>query len=139
MSATLIAVRLLLDAATVTGLVADRVYPAAAPQGASRPYIVVNLVGEEQDVLLAGARDGFFSLVSISCIASTATAADELGEAVKDMMSEVMHTSVVTDASPPDEIDTATAYKDGADILDYTDDRKTFRRLFDYRLRWVPA
>ncbi|HEY4200047.1 MAG TPA: DUF3168 domain-containing protein [Devosiaceae bacterium] len=137
MSALTIGVRLLLADAGIVAKVGSSVYPITAPQGAEGPYIVVGLVHEEQDFLLAGASGCFFSRVEIQCVASTGPEADAIGEAVKACMTTVLNATVMSGGDNPVEIGTATAWKEGTDLLDFTDDRAVFRRLLDYRLHWT--
>lgn len=137
MSATLIALKLLLSDDTVSDLVSDRIYPVTAPQGASLPYIVVSMAFEDQDIHLDGARDGFDSRISVACHADSVAAADALGEAVKARMGYVINEAILNDESPAEEIARATSWKEGTDLLDYNDARTIFRRLMDFNLRWT--
>lgn len=137
MSATAIAVRLLLANDDLNTAVSSRVYPVVAPQSKALPYVVVSLVYESQDVVLEGQRDGYSSRVSVHCIAEKPEAADRLGELVKRALSSVIHQTVADGASQPMAV--ATVLKDGTDLLDFNDDRTVFRRLLDYSIRWIPA
>ena len=149
LSATGLAIRALLNSEYVTALVGQAVYPTAAPQNTSPPYIVVSLVHEDQDIILEGARDGFFSRVSISCIAGTASNAERMGEGVKECMSGILNTPIDAAfwaeddywADPvhwdDDNLSRLTAFKSGPDFSDYSADRRFFRRQIDYRLRWT--
>lgn len=137
MSATAIAVRLLLADEDLNSAVAGRVYPVVAPQTKTLPYLVVSLVYESQDVVLDGQRDGYSSRVSVHCVADKPEAADRLGELVKRALSCVIHQTVNDGASQPMAV--ATVLKNGTDLLDFNDDRTVFRRLLDYDFRWTPA
>lgn len=135
MSAIRIALRLLLANDRITELVGQSVFPVAAPQEVGRPYVAVSLVFEEQDTVLAGHRDGYTSRVSFACVADAVQVADAIGEAVKAAMAEVINVEVLYDAG--DLVAFVTAWKEGTDLIDFTDDRKIFRRIIDYRMRWV--
>lgn len=134
MSATQIAIHLLLDDPSVVNLVGDRVFPVAAPQVENQPYIAVSLVWEEQESVLAAHRDTFISRVSFACVANSLALADTIGEAVKGAMTDVVNVAVLN--ATGESIGDATAWKDGTDMTDFTDDRSVFRRLLDFRLRW---
>ncbi len=137
MSATAIAVRLLLADEDLNLAVSGRVYPVTAPQAKTLPYVVASLVYEAQDRVLQGQRDGYSSRVSVHCVADKPEAADRLGELVKQALSCVIHQTVSDGASQPMAV--ATVLKDGTDLLDFNDDRTVFRRLLDYSIRWTPA
>ncbi|HEV7344556.1 MAG TPA: DUF3168 domain-containing protein [Devosia sp.] len=135
MSAIKLAIHLLLDDAGITGLVGTDVYPVAAPQEKGLPYIAVSLVWEEQETILAGHLDAYTSRVSFACVAASLSAADAIAEAIKDAMSGVVNTNVLDGQGQ--RMATVTAWKEGTDMTDYTEDRTVFRRLLDYRMRWV--
>lgn len=98
--------------------------------------MILDLIYEEQDLLLVGHRDGFVSRVSIAALADSFGAADRIGEAVKLAMGAVINRPV-RDAGGH-ALGTASAFKDGADVLDHTPDRTRYRRIIDYKLRWTP-
>ncbi len=73
--------------AGVGALVADRIYPGAAPQGATSPLIVVNTVS----IVPGYADDGETGLdqtrIQIDCYASTYTASHTVSTAVRAALS----------------------------------------------------
>tara|TARA_R110000868_G_scaffold27661_22_gene104682 strand:+ start:1878 stop:2288 length:411 start_codon:yes stop_codon:yes gene_type:complete len=135
MSVIQIAIRILLADVGVTSLVSANIYPLAAPQEAVRPYVATSLVFEDQDTVLQGHRDGFNSRVSFACVAASLQAADGIAEAIKAAMSKVVNVVVMDGDGEP--LATATAFKEGTDFSDFTDDRTVFRRVLDYNLRWA--
>lgn len=137
MSATAIAVRLLLADEDLAAAVSNRVYPVVAPQEKALPYIVVSLAYEDQDVVLEGQRDGYSSRVSIHCVADEAPAADRLGEAAKRALTSITHQTVTDANDTPFAI--ASVLKQGTDLIDFNEARTVFRRLMDYSIRWIPA
>jgi hypothetical protein len=139
MSALTTAIALLVEDEAVAGLVADRIYPVVAMQGAPRPHLVVTLLSEEDAQMLDGAGGYPESRVSVECIADTATAADALGEAVKGALEDVTNQVVGEIDSSPSLAVVATVYKAGADITDAADDRSVFRRVLDFMVRWRNA
>lgn len=137
MSATAIAVRLLLADEDLAAAVSNRVYPVVAPQEKSFPYIVAGLAYEDQDVVLEGQRDGYSSRIAIHCVAADAPAADRLGEAVKQALASIINQTVTDADGAPFAV--ATALKQGTDLIDFNEARTVFRRLIDYSIRWVPT
>lgn len=138
MTALQILLRLLLDDSGVTQIVGDRVFPVLRPQGTDMPAIAVSSLHEDQDVTLSGHRQAFTNRVSVECFAADVATADGLGEAVKSAL-EVAHIELLDDdASPPDVVARVDfIVKDGADILDFSEDRRVFRRVIDFRMRWT--
>jgi len=137
MNAVALMVRCLLNDMDVTDLVEAEVYPVAAPQGFTAPYIVVNVLHEDGDVTLNGHKAGFFARVSVHCIARNAPSAIHLGEAVKAALT-LINEPVLSGGTPPEPIGTVTCWKEGTDVTDYTPDHTVFRRIIDFRVRWTP-
>lgn len=128
MSGTAIAIQALLADADVAGLVGARVYPTMVPSTATLPCVVVRLVAETDAELLAGAGRWPESRVQVESLASTATGADVLGEAIVAALGDLTHRSVGARV--------VTAWRAGSDFADHAADRSVFRRVTDYMLRW---
>lgn len=137
MSATQIVQRLLMADPGVAAYASDRVYPGRIPQEAEVPNIMVSLVSEEQDIDLSGHKDGYESRVTIACHAEHYAIADAMGEEVKACLAQAIHLPVYGDESPPNLIATVTAWKTTTDLIDHDDERTLFRRIMDFRIRWV--
>ncbi len=137
MSATELTMRLLRADIGVVGYCSDRVYPGRSPQGGEIPNIVVSLISEEQETILAGHQDAYVSRVSIACHGQYYNIADAIGEQVKEAMALAIHKPVFNDESPAEEIATVTAWKATTDLVDHDEERTIFRRIMDYRIRWV--
>lgn len=136
MSALRITIAALLAAPGVSAAVGARVYPFIAPQGSAWPHIIVGLVSEDDEQMLSGAGLFFDARVEVACIATSATAADALGEAVKVALQDVTNQAFDDGELPPGFSAVATILKDGADVSDYSDDLTVFRRIMDFRVRW---
>lgn len=130
MSATRYMIQLLDDAALGAG-----VYPLVAPQTATLPFLTLASIHEGQEFLLAGATSTFEGRMSIACHAASAAAVNALAEDVKLALQDVIHREI-TGGSPAGSLGTATIWKEGTDVSDYSDDRTVFRRTFDWRIRW---
>lgn len=129
-------IRVLSDNSDVAAIVGTRIFGIVAPQTKAMPYIVCSLIYEDQDVTLEGHQDGYDSRVSVECVASSVTNAVELGETVKSALS-IAHHPVLSDDIPAEELGRVTLFKEGTDVTDYTQDRSTFRRFVDFRMRWT--
>lgn len=137
MNALTIFRQLLAENSGVTDLVDTRIYVAMRKQNDPLPALVIRSVYEDQDIVLAGARQGFENRMSVECIAASAGAAQDLGEAVKAALESVIHHSILSDESPPTVEAKATCWKEGTDILDFTEEPEIFRRIIDFRMRWA--
>lgn len=133
MSALAIVIRVLTDDDSVSA----PAYPIVAPAGSTLPNIVVSMIHEDQDVVLAGQREGYEAGVSIACHDATAGAADRLGEAVKSALGSIIEQTINDSTSTAFAV--ATIWKDGTDLTDYADDLSVFRRVIDFAVRWRPA
>lgn len=131
MSALAVAIQALLADPTVFGLVSGRVYPLVAPQGAAYPNLIVHMVFENEDMLLAGASEFAEARVSIECRAKDATTANTLAERVKDAFRGVQERSVSGCV--------ASIRKEGTDVSDFSDDASVFRRILDFYVWWRKA
>lgn len=70
--------------AGVTALASTRIYPRQAPQGATKPYIVVTKAPGQQDWHKSGSAPGAAtSFVNVRCHAANYKAARELAEQVE--------------------------------------------------------
>jgi hypothetical protein len=136
MSATRIAILALLGDPLLESLVDTRIYAVSAPQGATFPYLVVSLVSELDEQMLAGAGVYPEARVSIACVAKSAAEADAIGEAVKLAIQDTTNAPITDGESPPGFSATATIMKEATDFQDHSDDRSVFRRVMDFSVRW---
>jgi hypothetical protein len=135
-SAVSIVTQLLLQHHGVAQWVDQAVYPVEAPQECPLPFIVIRLVAESSDYALTGTTGGFDARVEVSCHARTFSACDALGEMVKGALSDVVNQAVTyDDESPPTYLGAATIWKTATDVSDVSSDRKTYRRVMDFRVR----
>jgi hypothetical protein len=116
---------------TSPSVVSTRIYPMPVPPSTTLPAVAVALSGEDEGYTLAGASQYPLSVVQVHCIAGTARAANELGEAVKTFLRDHLYTG--TD-SPPSVY--ASFQKDGPDFTDYSDNLTTHRRVMSFTVRW---
>ncbi len=130
MSAVSLTIKALLAQSGVTGVTSTRIRPFPLPQGETLPAIAVAMSAEDEEYTLAGASQYPQSSVQIHCIALSASAANELGERVKEGLRDTLYTS--TD-SPPVK---ASFRKDAVDFTDFSDDLSTHRRVMAFSLRW---
>lgn len=79
-------IQYLLDDATVSGLVSDRIYPVRAPQDPTKPYIVVQTFGGEGSLHTGGASAVAEVNVRVSSYGSTVVSADVVAKAVYDAL-----------------------------------------------------
>jgi hypothetical protein len=131
LSATRLIIDALLQDSAVALIVGIRVYPATALQGAALPYITVSLINEDVDYILAGATSGRESRLEVACHAWSFTAVDALAEAIIAALVGIVNQTV-----GPEDIGPATILKQGTDVADFSEDRRVYRRLMDFRVRW---
>lgn len=124
MSALTITCKLLRDAS-----VGAAIYPIVIPQTAVLPSVVVTLIHEEQEFVTAGATQAFTARLSTACLASDAAGMDLLAETVKSTLKSIVQHDLADDTR-------VTFWKEGTDVSDWTDDRSTYRRILDWRMRW---
>lgn len=129
-SAVSLTIKALLAQAGVTALVSTRIRPFPLPQGETLPAIAVAMSAENEEYTLAGAAQYPETSVQIHCIATKASAAIDLGEAVKIALRDLLYTS--TD-SPSVK---ASFQKDAVDFTDFADDLSTHRRVMAFSVRW---
>jgi hypothetical protein len=67
----------------VLALVSTRIYPLAAPQTSTMPYVLVGTTNETRYPHLLGATNPVTTDLSIACIADTRLAAHDIAEAVR--------------------------------------------------------
>jgi hypothetical protein len=130
MSGVSLTIKALLVPSPVTGLVANRIYPLPLPPTTTLPAIAVAMSAEDEEVLLQGASVYPETSVQVHCIAAKASAAIDLGEAVRDHLRDLHYVSA--DAQPVH----ASFQKDSVDFTDYADDLTTHRRVMAFTLRW---
>ena len=130
MSAVSLAIRALLAQSGVTAITSTRIRPFPLQQGESLPAIAVAMSSETEEQLLAGTSQYPETSVQIHCIATKASEAIDLGEAVKSALRDRLYTS---SDSPPV---VASFQKDGVDFTDFADDLSTHRRVMAFTIRW---
>lgn len=128
MSAVFLTIRALLANGTVTGVVSNRVQPFPLKQGTALPAIAVALSNEEDELTLSGSAQYPDTTVQVHCVATSATAAIQLGEKVKGALRDLLFSD-----SPPVN---ASFTKDALDFTDYSDDLTTHRRVMGFSVRW---
>lgn len=136
MSASKIVNALLKSDPEILALTGGRVYGVRRPQGTPLPALTVTNIFEGEDQLLGGAGGYFESHVAVACHAGSSVDADDLGEEVKACLGDVTEVGVDDGASPPAIIGTATIWKSGADVMDYSADNSVVRRTIDFTVRW---
>jgi hypothetical protein len=130
MSGVSLIINALLAQAGVAALVSTRIRPFPLQQGESLPAIAVAMSAEDEEQLLAGASQYPQTSVQIHCIATKASAAIDLGEAVKNALRDLLYTSSDSPAVK------ASFQKDGVDFTDFADDLSTHRRVMAFTVRW---
>ena len=116
----------------VTAIVEQRIYPVLAPQGAELPNIVITLVSDNDDQMLAGAAQLPESRVSVISRGRTATEMMDLADAVKLVLRDIIHQSIGTDPLSAD----VCIWKAGTDFTSAFDDPLCFEQTTDYLIRW---
>lgn len=138
MSALDIVRRLLLADADVMAE-ADAVFVVRAKQGVAPPFIVLDLVGENEFLRnLAGSGGQWDSRVSVACHAARAADADAMAETVKLAIGDLNEYPVGDGASPETVLATVQTWMASASLFDWSEDGSVFRRLVDYGIRWRP-
>ncbi|RUW47289.1 DUF3168 domain-containing protein [Mesorhizobium sp. M1A.F.Ca.ET.072.01.1.1] len=127
MSAVSLTIKALLDQATIRNVTANRIYPFPLPLNAALPAIAVALSSESEDYLLAGSAQYPLASVQVHCVTATSGSANELGEAVKTALRDLLFTSGDVNAS---------FQKSGVDFTDFADDLSTHRRVMSFDVRW---
>jgi hypothetical protein len=127
MSAVSLTINALLAQASVTALVSTRIKPFPLPQGLALPAIAVAMSAEDEEYLLGGASQYPEATVQIHCTATAASAAIDLGEAVKIALRDLHYTASGADA---------LFTKEPVDFTDFADDLSTHRRVMSFAVRW---
>jgi hypothetical protein len=128
----------LLTDASIMGEV-DSIFAIKAKQGSALPYLVLDLVAEDEFLRsLSGAAGQYEARVSVAAHAASASAADYLAELVKASIGDRLNCEVFDGASPPARLGTIETWVAGASAFDWSEDGKVFRRLVDYGVRWRP-
>jgi hypothetical protein len=130
MSAVSLTIKALLAQSGVTSLVSTRIYPLPLPPSTTLPAIAVALSAEDEEMLLGGASQYAFASVQVHCIAASAGAAIDLGEAVKTALRDHYYAN---GDSPPSG---ASFIKEAVDFTDYSDNLTTHRRVMAFAVRW---
>lgn len=129
MSALDIAITRLAQNAGVTAITTSRnIYPISAPQNATAPYLIVNVVSTRDERMLTGAGRYPRSRVSVECVASTPTGAMALGAAVMAALDNIVKANVGSFSS----VDSLFA---DTDVTIAADDRSSFKRTLDFFIR----
>jgi hypothetical protein len=143
MSVSLLTALVLRADSDVAAVVGDRVFNVSAPQQGPSPYIVLRVLSDAPEYMLKRYQTkqdfadlAFDATVEVSCFASSFSACDRLGEAVKLCLMSSIHREVETEDSPPESLGTITFWKADADMSDVSEDRKIYRRVMDFRARW---
>ncbi|HWA18962.1 MAG TPA: DUF3168 domain-containing protein [Devosia sp.] len=136
MSALKIVAALLKADPEIQSLTGGRVFLLRRPQTSQLPAITVTNIYEGEDQHLAGATAYFEATIAVACFAGSAVATDDLGEAVKACLSDITETAVESGESPPAPFGTATIWKSGGDVMDWSEDNSVVRRIIDFTVRW---
>lgn len=140
MSALSIAIAKLRSVAGVTALVpAARIFPIEAPQELAPPFIIINLTSERDEQLLNSAGGYFDSRISVECVGATGTSANDIGEAVKKALQNVIKQDIVSLGASPVTYLGVDIMKADTDLTDRADDRSLSRRIIDFYVRWHGA
>lgn len=126
---SIVITKLLADADVTAVTTKGGIYPEVVPQNGRIPCVITRLVGGADGLHLSGQNDYFVHRVSVECVASTATAASELGDKAYEALKNTMHESVGGFSE-------ATIVFADTDMFDYSDDRTSFRRVMHFRVRW---
>lgn len=141
MSAISIAIAKVRSVTAVTDVVAaTKLYPIEAPQGATTPFCIFNLVAERDEQMMSGAGRLYDSRVSIECVGATGTMANHIGELVKTALESVVKETITVSVVSPSQVFTGVdIMKADTDVTDRADDRSMTRRTLDFYVRWHGA
>ena len=78
--------------ATLTGLLASRIYPGVAPDNADYPYITYQSITGEAHNRIAGAANTDRKVVQVNCWSKSYSASKEVADAVRDAIVGVGYT-----------------------------------------------
>lgn len=142
MSAVDIVVHKLHHASAVTQVVAQRVYPILAPQGAAGPYITVHLIDNmDLGVHLGGSGKYWRSIVQVDCLypgdmTGAASFVVDLGERVIAALDGAIKESLTAYMGSYRDVDILLG---NGDSTEYDLDRNSFRRLVRFQVTWRDA
>lgn len=111
---------------SITG--AKGIYPIDLPQDASPPCVIANIVTGDDELMLTGAGKYYRGLVTVECLAVTPDAVIALGNAVIAALEDVVSQTLAGHV--------ANILKGNSDFTDISDDRSTYRRTVDFKVRW---
>lgn len=108
----------------------NRIYPIAAPAGAAPGYIIVSLVNDDEEELLAGSSQWPEGRVSIAIISMEADTTLDGGETIIDWLRDKDRYPLTLGGQGYE----VTFRKEGTDV---TDDAEgpVYRRILDYYVR----
>jgi len=86
----------LLSATALSALVASRIYWVRAPQGVSKPYVLLTLIGSPRDMKMSGPSGLRMSRVQIDCCGLTYTNTKGVARAVEVRLSGFRGTAGTT-------------------------------------------
>ena len=133
MSAVSLVMRILQDDPKIVA----NVFYAMAAQPSDRPYIAVSLVHESQVVTLPTAVDHFRSRVSVSIVTDSPIECDRIAACVIRCLGYVIHRDITdSDDSSPMQWEDVSILKASGDMLDFNDERETYRRIIDFNVDW---
>lgn len=133
MSALTIAIQTLLAGPGVVTICGNRIFPVVIPQRSPNPAIVVHLIYQAEEELLAGASQWPEARISVECRGNDAPTADRLGEAVIDWLRDKLLYLI--------EGCEVTFFKEGTDETDASENSDqgvpyVVRRIIDFRVRY---
>lgn len=135
MSAISIVVKLL-EANAAAKALSKYVYPYDAPQEAAKPYFVVNVASEMDELTLQGAGEYERTRVSVECVAATATLAEQMSTAAKVALGNVIKQQVIVGSSRFKDVDVTYA---NFGLSDSASDRSAYVRTRHFYCRWRAA
>lgn len=115
---------------------ADAVFAVKAKQGSVPPFIVIDLVSEEEFLrALAGGSGQYEARVGVACHSRSASGADALAETVKAAIGDLLNYPVLEAGIP---LGTIECWMAGSSIIDWSEDGTVYRRIVDFGVRWKP-
>lgn len=132
MSATAAVIAKLLAATPVTSLVENRIRPVNLAPKDALPGVVVNIISGYDEPTLAGAGQYYRHRMQTDCLATTATAALAVGDAVMDVLNGVINETI---GGCKD----VTSLFAGIDFTDYGEDLTVYRRVLQFDVWWRKA
>lgn len=115
---------------------ANAVFAIKAKQGSAPPFIVIDLVSEEEFLrALAGGSGQYEARVAVACHSKSASGADAMAETVKAAIGDLLNYPVIEAGIPLGTVETWMA---GASTFDWSEDGTIYRRIVDFGVRWKP-